>query len=374
MVTLDTYSRIILKIGSSLLVDETTGQINQDWLQGLALDIADFAKKGTQILIVSSGAIALGRTRLGLGSEKLTLAQKQACAATGQALLTQVYEAVLSPHGLVTAQALLTLNDTEHRRRWINAKATLSTLLSLNAIPIINENDTVATDEIRYGDNDRLAARVAQMVEADLLILLSDVDGLYDKDPSQDDSAQHIPLIKILTPEILAMGGSANSARGTGSGGMATKLQAAKIATEAGCALVITKGSVHRPLSTLNTGTQKSSWFTAKTNTQAARKQWIAGSLQPKGIVSIDAGATRALRAGSSLLCAGITTLSGDFDKGDAVLIHDENGAEIARGLSGYSAHDTAQIKGLKSQDIAVILGYESGAPFIHRDNMVLST
>lgn len=374
MVTLGTYSRIILKIGSSLLVDEATGQINQEWLQGLASDIADFSNTGTQILIVSSGAIALGRTRLGLGTEKLTLAQKQACAATGQALLTQVYEAVLSPHGLVTAQALLTLNDTEHRRRWINAKATISTLLSLGAVPIINENDTVATDEIRYGDNDRLAARVAQMVEADLLVLFSDVDGLYDKDPSQDDSAQHIPRIDALTPEILAMGGSANSARGTGSGGMATKLQAAKIATEAGCALVITKGSVDRPLSALNTGTQKSSWFSAKINRQAARKQWIAGSLQPKGIVNIDAGATRALAAGSSLLCAGITSVSGDFDKGDAVLIHDENSKEIGRGLSGYSAHDTAQIKGLKSQDIAVILGYESGAPFIHRDNMVLST
>lgn len=374
MVTLDTYSRIILKIGSSLLVNEATGQINQDWLHGLALDIADFTKQNKQILIVSSGAIALGRTRLGLGSEPLTLAQKQACAATGQALLTQVYEAVLNPHGLVTAQALLTLHDTEHRRRWINAKATLSTLLSLGAIPIINENDTVATAEIRYGDNDRLAARVAQMVEADLLILLSDVDGLYDKDPTQDANAKHIPFIHALSPEILAMGGTANSARGTGSGGMATKLQAAKIATEAGCALVITKGSHQRPLSALNTGALKASWFTAKTNTQAARKQWIAGSLQPRGIVSIDAGATRALRAGSSLLSAGITHISGTFDKGDAVLIHDENGAEIGRGLSGYSAQDAVQIKGLKSQDIADVLGYDSGTPFIHRDNMVLST
>ncbi|PHR91252.1 MAG: glutamate 5-kinase [Robiginitomaculum sp.] len=374
MASLSTYSRIILKIGSSLLVDEHTGRINQDWLQGLALDIAEFAASGTQILIVSSGAIALGRERLVLGTGALSLAQKQACAAAGQALLTQAYEAVLSPHGLVTAQALLTLNDTENRRRWINAKATLATLLSLGAIPIINENDTVATDEIRYGDNDRLAARVAQMVEADLLILLSDIDGLYDKDPSQNDDAHHIPTITELTPEIMAMGGNANSARGTGSGGMATKLQAAKIATEAGCTLVITKGCHERPLSVLDAASAKASWFSAKTNTQAARKQWIAGSLQPKGTLIIDAGAIRALRSGSSLLSAGVRAVEGQFEKGDAVLIHDEHGHEIGRGLTGYSVLEAAHIKGLKSKDIAKVLGYDSGTPFIHRDNMVLST
>ena len=372
MAALSGYKCIAIKIGSSLLVDETTGALNQIWLSSLAQDIAALTSKGIQVLVISSGAIALGRKRLGLTDKALTIAQKQASAAAGQALLTQAYEDVLAPLGLVSAQALLTLNDTEDRRRWINARATLSTLLSLGAVPIINENDTVATDEIRYGDNDRLAARVAQMVGADLLVLLSDIDGLYNKNPSQHKDAKHIPIITELSPEIMAMGGGANQARGTGSGGMATKLQAAKIATEAGCTVAITQGGVHRPLTALLGSKMRASWFKAKTGVHAARKQWIAGTLKPKGSLSIDAGALKALGTGSSLLAAGVTNVDGPFEKGDAVLIKDQNGQDIGRGLIAYSAAETALIKGLKSTDIEGVLGYNGGAALIHRDNMVL--
>jgi len=374
MAALTLYKRIAVKIGSSLLVDETTGNINQAWLQSLAQDIASLTTSGKQVMIVSSGAIALGRGRLGLGKTNLSLAEKQACAAAGQVVLTQTYEAVLEPLGLKTAQALLTLNDTEDRRRWINARATLSTLLKLGAIPVINENDTVATDEIRYGDNDRLAARVAQMCGADLLVLLSDVDGLYDSDPIINANALHIPEINEITPDIISMGGKPNQARGTGSGGMATKLQAARIATDAGCAVVITKGDAKNPLSVLASATQKASWFLAKTNPLMARKQWIAGSLKPKGTLVIDAGAARALSKGGSLLAAGLVRVEGQFEHGDAVMITDENGTEIGRGLSGYSAKNAAAIKGLKSGDIEACLGYDGGAALIHRDNMVLNT
>jgi len=280
----------------------------------------------------------------------------------------------LDPLGLKTAQALLTLYDTEDRRRWINARATLATLLKLGAIPIINENDTVATDEIRYGDNDRLAARVAQMCGADLLVLLSDVDGLYDNDPNIDANAQHIPKIDEITANITAMGGDPNKERGTGSGGMVTKLQAAKIATDAGCTVVITKGDKQNPLSVLANGTENASWFLAKTNPVIARKQWIAGTLKPKGSLIIDAGATRALAKGSSLLAAGLVRVEGHFERGDAVMIVDEKGTEIGRGLIGYNANNSAAIKGLKSGDIEARLGYDGGATLIHRDNMVLNT
>ncbi len=374
MAALNKYNRIAVKIGSSLLVDETTGLINQAWLESLAQDIANLKQSGKQILIISSGAIALGRGRLGLIKANLSLAEKQACAAAGQVVLTQTYEAVLAPLGLNTAQALLTLNDTEDRRRWINARATLATLLKLGAVPIINENDTVATDEIRYGDNDRLAARVAQMCSADLLVLLSDVDGLYDADPSLDSTAKHIAEIREITPEIMAMGGASNIKRGTGSGGMATKLQAARIATDAGCAMVITKGDAHNPLAVLADGTEKSSWFLAKTNPLLARKQWIAGSLKPKGTFTIDAGAARALAKGSSLLAAGLVRVAGNFGRGEAVLIVDEAGQELGRGLAGYSADNARTIRGLKSSDIEAQLGYDGGAALIHRDNMVLNS
>ncbi len=373
MAKLNIYNRIAVKIGSSLLVDETTGLINQEWLRNLAQDIASMTTSGKQVLIISSGAIALGRGRLGLDKANLSLSEKQACAAAGQVILTQTYEAVLDPIGLKTAQALLTLNDTEDRRRWINARATLATLLKLGAIPIINENDTVATDEIRYGDNDRLAARVAQMCGADLLVLLSDVDGLYDSDPNKNASANHVPEIKEITPDIISMGGKPNQIRGTGSGGMVTKLLAAKIATEAGCTVVIAKGDKQNPLSVLASGTENSSWFLAKTNPQIARKQWIAGTLKPKGSFTIDAGAARALANGSSLLAAGLIKVEGSFERGDAIMILNDKSVEIGRGLTGYNAKNATKIKGLKSSDIEAKLGYDGGAALIHRDNMVLS-
>ena len=355
-------------------VNEATGLLNQVWLESLASDIAALTASGKQILIISSGAIALGRGRLGLAKTNLSLAEKQACAAAGQAVLTQSYETVLEPHGLKTAQALLTLNDTEDRRRWINARATLATLLDLGAVPIINENDTVATDEIRYGDNDRLAARVAQMCGADLLVLLSDVNGLYERDPDKDNTAKHIPIVDIIDQSIMDMGGEPNQRRATGSGGMATKLQAAKIATGAGCTVVITKGEHHNPLSALGVGSGKATWFKAKTNPLMARKQWIAGTLKPKGVLVIDAGAAQALAKGNSLLAAGLVAVEGNFERGDAVAIKDENGTELGRGLCGYNTHNARLIKGLKSGDIESRLGYNGGAALIHRDNMALNT
>lgn len=372
------YRRITIKIGSALLVNAKSGEINHNWLKALADDINALRANGKQVFIVSSGAVALGRKRLGLTTSaqkpfKLNLAQKQACAAAGQTVLTQAYETVLSPYGLVTAQALLTLNDTENRRQWLNASQTLRSLASLGAIPIINENDTVATDEIRYGDNDRLAARVSQMVGADLLILLSDIDGLYTADPLSTPDAKHIPVIDDLNPDIMAMGGGANQNKGMGTGGMATKLQAAKIAMNAGCTMVITKGETLNPLKALIQNSQKSSWFTAKENTQTARKQWIASSIRPKGIVTIDQGACRALHNGKSLLCAGVTAIQGQFEKGDSLQICNDQGEEIAIGLSAYSHVEAHQCQGLSSHEIDDVLGFAMGAPLIHRDNLVLS-
>ncbi len=381
--SLNPYKRIAVKIGSSLLVNEATGLINQAWLESLARDIAALIASRKQILIISSGAIALGRGRLGLSKTSLSLAEKQACAAAGQAVLTQSYETVLAPFGLTTAQALLTLNDTEDRRRWINARATLATLLGLGVVPIINENDTVATDEIRYGDNDRLAARVAQMCSADLLVLLSDIDGLYERDPNKDSSAKHIPIVENIDQTIMDMGGAANQNRATGSGGMATKLQAAKIATGAGCAVVITQGGRQNPLSALDAldalgalggKHTKATWFKAKTNPLIARKQWIAGTLKPKGVWVIDAGAAQALAKGNSLLAAGLVRVEGEFERGDAVAIKAESGPELGRGLCGYSAQNSRLIKGLKSGDIEARIGYNGGAALIHRDNMALNT
>jgi len=369
---LQSPGRIVIKIGSSLLVNPDTNLVNQGWLQSLAVDIDALRKSGTEVLIVSSGAIAMGRIRLGLKREGLSLAQKQASAAAGQSMLTQAYENELSPYGIVTAQALLTLNDTEDRRRWINAQETIETLLKLGAVPIINENDTVATDEIRYGDNDRLAARVAQMIQADRLVLLSDVDGLYDSDPTINTEAFHIPEITELTPDIMAMGGTANKTRGVGSGGMATKLQAAKIATEAGCEVIITKGETHHPIQALAENVVKATVFKAQISPNTARKQWIAGSLKPAGDLVIDAGAAKALHGGSSLLAAGVKTVDGEFQKGDPVRILDAEGVCLGHGLVGYNASEASKIKGLKSGDIEATLGYDGGATLIHRDNMVL--
>lgn len=363
--------RIVIKIGSSLLVDGETGAVEQGWLRELARDIADMRAGGAQVLIVSSGAIALGRARLNLTDRELTLPEKQACAAAGQAHLTQSYEDALAPHGIITAQALLTLRDTEDRRRWLNARETLGTLLELGAVPIINENDTVSTQEIRYGDNDRLAARVAQLISADVLVLLSDIDGLYTADPRSNANAEHIAVIAAITPEITAMGGGANSDRGTGTGGMATKIAAARIAVQAGCHVAITRGETMRPLSALKQGA-KASWFAAHADPSAARKQWILGSLKPLGTVTIDAGAARALSCGKSLLPAGITAISGAFEKGDAVFISAADGKIIARGLTRYSADQARQIIGLNSSDIDQALGYNYGANLIHRDDLVM--
>lgn len=359
---------IVIKIGSAILVDGQTNALREDWLDALALDLA--ALRGKRIVLVSSGAIALGRQRLALVGKTLTLAQKQACAAAGQSRLTRAYEDALGAQGMISAQALLTLNDTEDRRRWLNARSTLETLLGLGAVPIINENDTVATDEIRYGDNDRLAARTAQMIGADMLVLLSDIDGLYTADPRQNPDAKHLPVIHDLTDEIMAMGGAPNAAAGMGSGGMATKLAAAKIATSAGCDMIICDGRQPGALGALWTGGPHTR-FKAKDNPKKARAQWIGGALKPLGTLTVDSGAAKALGAGSSLLPAGVTKISGEFSKGDAVSIHC-NGQEIARGLIAYDLHEADQIKGLKSAEIAEILGYDNGAAMIHRDNLVM--
>jgi glutamate 5-kinase len=366
--TLSGIKTLVIKIGSAILVEG--GALRQDWLTALAGDIA--ALEDMRVIIVSSGAIALGRQRLGLAQQTLSLAQKQACAAAGQSHLTRAYEDALGARGIVTAQALLTLNDTENRRRWLNARSTLETLLSLGAVPIINENDTVATDEIRYGDNDRLAARTAQMLGADMLVLLSDIDGLYTADPRQDQGAKHLPHVTELSAEIIAMGGGANAASAVGTGGMATKLAAAKIATSAGCDMIICDGRKSGALSALQAGA-KHTLFSAQENPKSARAQWISGTLQPTGRIEIDAGAAKALRDGNSLLPAGVINLSGAFAKGDAVGVwHD--GIELARGLIAYDRPEADLIKGLNSSAIAAALGYDNGAALIHRDNLVMLT
>lgn len=371
MAALESAKRLIIKIGSAILVEAKTGRLREDWLDSLCQDIAALKSEGRDIVIVSSGAIALGRARLGLFGRKLSLSEKQACAAAGQSLLTRAYERALDYHSITTAQALLTLNDTEDRRRWLNARSTLETLLSLGAIPIINENDTVATDEIRYGDNDRLAARAAQMLGADTLILLSDIDGLYTADPRSDKMATHLPLISELTDDIMAMGGGVNIQASMGSGGMATKLAAAKIATQAGCRMCIMDGRANSPLERLKNG-ERCSWFNAESNPKKARRQWIGGALKPRGSLTIDAGAAKALTQGKSLLAAGVVKLSGDFSKGDAVSVCNQEGVELARGLIAYDAAEAAQILGLKSSDISSVLGYDNGAALIHRDNLVM--
>lgn len=366
-----TTRRTVIKIGSALLIDSVTGALRLSWLQTVADDIAALKSRGVDVVIVSSGAIGLGRKHLGL-TPPLSLAQKQACAAVGQTELTRAYERAFQTHDIITAQALLTLNDTEDRRRWLNARGTIDTLLSLGAVPIVNENDTVATDEIRYGDNDRLAARVAQMVGADTLVLLSDIDGLYTDDPRKTESATHLPVITALTPDIMAMGGDANAAANLGTGGMATKLLAAKIAVDAGCSLAIMDGAAAHPLTRLRDGA-KCSWFTAAQDPARARAQWIMGALATKGAVAIDAGAAKALRGGGSLLAVGITDVVGDFAKGDTIAITDAQKQPLGRGLVNYSAVETAQIKGLNSGEITGTLGYDNGTAVIHRDNMVLT-
>ena len=365
---LATAKRIVLKIGSALLVDPATGEPARDWLNALADDVAAVRASGKQVLIVSSGAIALGRRVLGLAQTR-RLEEKQAAAAAGQARLMAAYEAAFARHAIPVAQALLTPDDTEHRRRWLNGRATLETLLKLGAVPIVNENDTVATAEIRYGDNDRLAARAAQMISADALILFSDIDGLYEADPRRDPNAHFIAEVHEITPAIEAMAGDPGA---LGSGGMRTKIEAAKIATRAGCAVAITKGGALAPLTALEAGA-RATWFVPAASPRAAYKSWIAGTLKAQGALTIDDGALAALRSGKSLLTAGVTAVTGAFEKGDAVRILSAAGAEAARGLARYDAADAARIRGLKSADIATALGYDAGAVIVHADDLVLS-
>jgi glutamate 5-kinase len=360
--------KLVLKIGSVLLVDADTGALRRDWLQGLAADVAAAKQAGRDVMIVSSGSIALGRRVLGLPPGTLSLEQSQAAAAVGQIRLARAYEEALEPYGITTAQVLLTLEDSVNRRRYLNTRATLATLLGLGVVPIVNENDTVATDEIRYGDNDRLAAQVAAMGGADLLVLLSDVDGLYTGNPKVNNDAEHIDYVSEITPEVEQMAGAAiNEAS---SGGMITKLLAAKTATAAGCALVIMEGDVNRPLQALETGARHT-WFAAKGDPQVARKQWIA-AMKPKGQITVDAGAAQALKSGKSLLSAGVTAVMGDFLRGDPVAILGADGATLGKGLAGYESREAAAILGHQSREIAEILGYPGRAALIHRDDMVL--
>lgn len=365
---LATARRIVLKIGSALIVDPLTGAPARDWLAALAADVAQFRKDGRDVVIVSSGAIALGRRALGL-SGKLRLEEKQASAAAGQSRLMRAWEDAFAPHGVIVAQALLTPDDTERRRRWLNARATLETLLECKAVPVINENDTVATQEIRYGDNDRLAARVAQMISADALVLLSDVDGLYDCDPRTNTQARHIPEVREITSEIEAMAGGSNATRAVGTGGMVTKIEAARIATRAGCAVAVTDGAEPHCFARLLDGA-RATWFHPVADRAAAYKNWIAGGLRAEGAVSVDDGAARAIAAGKSLLPAGVTAVSGAFDKGDAIRILDSGQQEIARGLARYDADDARRIMGKKSAEIEATLGYDDGPVLIHADDL----
>lgn len=371
-VTLAAARRIVVKVGSALLVDAATGEAARDWLGALAADCAVIRARGGEVVVVSSGAVAMGRRVLGLGPGKLALEEKQAAAAAGQARLLAAWGDAFAPHGAPVAQALLTPDDTERRRRWLNARATLDTLLALKAVPVINENDTVATQELRYGDNDRLAARVAQMVGADALVLLSDVDGLYTADPRRDPAARHIDVVETIDAAIEAMAGGANADAGVGSGGMRTKIEAARIATAAGCAVAITDGRVQHPLDRLQAGAP-ATWFRAHGTPQAARMSWLAHTLKPAGAVTVDAGAAQALTRGASLLPVGVTAVSGAFERGDAVLILGPDGTTLARGLSAYDAADAVRIKGRRSDEVEAILGYAGRPALVHRDDMVLA-
>ena len=362
--------RVVVKIGSALLVEKSTGRVNRAWLETLAADVAKLRARGQEVVIVSSGAIALGRRQLGLLPGKLRLEESQAAAAVGQIRLAHAWTEVLEQRDFAVAQVLLTLGDTEERRRYLNARNTLETLLRLGAIPVINENDTVATAEIRYGDNDRLAARVAQMASADCLVLLSDVDGLYTADPAVDPKARHIPEVTRITPEIEAMAGG--SASDVGSGGMATKVMAGKIAVAAGCNMCITIGHEPHPLRRIEAGA-RCTWFVAGVSPKTVRKQWIAGLLKPAGTLHVDAGAVKALRGGKSLLPAGVTRVEGRFDRGDAVVVRDAAGIEIARGLSAYASDDARRVCGRRSQELEAILGYRGRDEIIHRDDLVLA-
>ncbi len=359
--------RLVVKIGSALLVDRQTG-LKIDWLRGLAEDVVAAKARGTDVILVSSGSIALGRRVLGLPDGALALEQSQAAAAVGQIRLARAYEEVLAPHGITTAQVLVTLDDTEDRRRYLNSRATMETLLGLGVVPIVNENDTVATDEIRFGDNDRLAAQIAVTVEADQLVLLSDVDGFYSANPKEDPTAQRFDLVEEITPAIEAMAGDPIS--GLSKGGMKTKLLAAKTAVAGGCAMAIMEGSVLRPLKALAEGANRT-WFVAERDPQAARKRWIA-AMKPRGEVTVDAGAVTALAAGKSLLPAGVKKVTGSFGRGDPVAILGPDGVVLGKGLVRYTAAEAKAIAGHRSGEIEAILGYAGRAALVHRDDMVV--
>lgn len=366
MAALSDAHRLVVKIGSALLVDRATGTLRVDWLEGLADDVARLRGQGCDVVLVSSGSIALGRGALGLPAGPLTLEQAQAAAAVGQIRLARAYDVALAARGLTAAQVLLTLEDSADRRRHLNTRATLGQLLRLGAVPIVNENDTVATDEIRYGDNDRLAAQVAVTAGADRLILLSDIDGFYSGNPAQDSTARRYDRIDAITPQIEAMAGDAGS--GLSKGGMKTKLMAAKAAMAAGCDMVITDGFVMHPLAALEDGAA-ATWFTAQGTPQQRRKAWI-GAMKSRGRLHVDAGAREAMRGGSSLLPAGVTAVEGEFGRGDAVEVLGPEGARLGLGLTRYDAHDAARVQGLRSGAIEPVLGYPARAALIHRDDM----
>jgi glutamate 5-kinase len=368
--TLTDFRRIVIKVGSALLVDSGAGKPRAQWLAALVADIAALHKDKRDILVVSSGAIALGRAVLKLPRGPLKLEDSQAAAAVGQIALAKLWAESLGQHGITAGQILVTLGDTEERRRYLNARETIDKLLEWKSVPVINENDTVATNEIRYGDNDRLAARVATMMSADLLVLLSDIDGLYDAPPGSKKDAKFIPLVERITPEIEAMAGASGSELSRG--GMLTKIEAGKIATSAGTHMVIASGHPDHALSAIMKGA-RCTWFLTPANPVTARKKWIAGSLEPRGVLYIDGGAVAALKRGKSLLPAGVKRVDGEFSRGDAVVIRDLDGGEIARGLVAYDAADAGKVMGLSSPDAKNILGFEGRAEIVHRDDLVMS-
>jgi glutamate 5-kinase len=363
------FRRIVVKVGSSLLVDGKGGRLDHDWLAALAQDIAQLHRDERDLLVVSSGAIALGRAVLGLPAGQLKLEDSQAAAAVGQISLARTWSEMLDRHGITAGQVLVTLQDTEERRRYLNARSTIGKLLEWRAVPVINENDTVATNEIRYGDNDRLAARVATMASADLLVLLSDVDGLYDAPPAGNSQAKLVSLVERITPAIEAMAGAAGSQLARG--GMQTKIEAGKIAAHGGTHMVIASGRVAHPLAAIAHG-GRCTWFLTAANPVTARKKWIAGTLEPKGSLTIDAGAVAALHSGKSLLPAGVLRVDGSFARGDAVVIRGPDGVEVGRGLVAYDADDAAKIRGQASGDIISILGFGGRAAMVHRDDLVI--
>lgn len=363
------FRRIVIKVGSALLVDRARGRARHGWLAALAEDIAELHGRGADVQVVSSGAIALGRTLLGMPAGALKLEGSQAAAAVGQIALARTWAEALGHHGITAGQILVTLADTEERQRYLNARATIGRLLEMRAVPVINENDTVATSEIRYGDNDRLAARVATMTGADLLVLFSDIDGLYTAPPASDPAAEHIPVVPRITARIEAMAGGAASELSRG--GMTTKIEAGKIAVSGGTHMLIADGRPKNPLAAIANGA-RCTWFLSASTPATARKTWIGGTLEPRGVVHVDAGAARALMTGASLLPVGVSKVEGDFQRGDAVVIRDAAGTELGRGLVAYDIAEARLVMGKPSREIEAVLGHPGQAEMIHRDDMAL--